>query len=105
LAHSGFAIAGIDSKVYLREFSSLKSPLTIEKLASDYADIAKSLRPYATVDPETPVFCLWLVSWSRICDRRRLRPNNAWKLGRDHFNRITKTEPAYQRCQWQTMRI
>ena len=61
LAHSGFAIAGIDSKVYLREFSSLKSPLTIEKLASDYADIAKSLRPYATVDPETPVF---VYGWS-----------------------------------------
>jgi hypothetical protein len=61
LAHVGFAVAGIDSKVYLREFSSLKSPLTIEQLASDYADIARALRPYATVAPETPVF---VYGWS-----------------------------------------
>ena len=61
LAHMGFAVAGIDSKVYLREFSSLKNPLTIEKLASDYADIARALRPYATVDPDTPVF---VYGWS-----------------------------------------
>ena len=61
LAHMGFAVAGIDSKVYLREFSSLKNPLTIEKLASDYADIAKALRLYATVDPGTPVF---VYGWS-----------------------------------------
>lgn len=61
LAHMGFAVAGIDSKVYLREFSSLKSPLTLQKLASDYAEIAKALRPYATVDPETPVF---VYGWS-----------------------------------------
>jgi dienelactone hydrolase len=61
LAHIGFAVAGIDSKVYLREFSSLKSPLTIEKLASDYADIARALRPYATVDPGTPIF---VYGWS-----------------------------------------
>jgi dienelactone hydrolase len=61
LAHMGFAVAGIDSKVYLREFSSLKSPLTMAKLASDYADIARALRPYATVDPGTPVF---VYGWS-----------------------------------------
>ena len=61
LAHMGFAVAGIDSKVYLREFSSQKSPLTIEKLASDYADIAMALRPYAKVDPGTPVF---VYGWS-----------------------------------------
>jgi hypothetical protein len=61
LAHMGFAVAGIDSKVYLRDFSSLKNPLTIEKLASDYADIARALRPYATVDPGTPVF---VYGWS-----------------------------------------
>ena len=61
LAHMGFAVAGIDSKVFLREFSSLKSPLTIEKLASDYADIARALRPYATVDPGTRVF---VYGWS-----------------------------------------
>jgi fermentation-respiration switch protein FrsA (DUF1100 family) len=61
LAHTGFAVAGIDSKVYLRQFSSLKSPLTIEQLASDYADFASALRPYATVTPDTPVF---VYGWS-----------------------------------------
>ena len=61
LAHMGFAVAGIDSKIYLRQFSSLKSPLTIEKLASDYADIANALRGYATVEPGTPVF---VYGWS-----------------------------------------
>jgi fermentation-respiration switch protein FrsA (DUF1100 family) len=61
LAHMGFAVAGIDSKVYLRQFSSLKSPLTIEQLASDYVDVARALRPYATVPPDTPVF---VYGWS-----------------------------------------
>jgi dienelactone hydrolase len=61
LAHMGFAVAGIDSKVYLRQFSSLKSPLTIPQLANDYADFAKALRPYATVAPDTPVF---VYGWS-----------------------------------------
>ena len=61
LAHMGFAVAGIDSKVYLRQFSSLKSPLTIEQLANDYADFASALRPYATVAPDTPVF---VYGWS-----------------------------------------
>src|ERR1044072_1120373 len=32
LAHMGFAVAGIDSKVYLREFSSLTRPLTTVQL-------------------------------------------------------------------------
>ena len=61
LAHMGFAVAGIDSKVYLRQFSSLKSPLTIAQMASDYADFARALRPYATVTPDTPVF---VYGWS-----------------------------------------
>jgi fermentation-respiration switch protein FrsA (DUF1100 family) len=61
LAHMGFAVAGIDSKIYLREFSTLKSPLTIERLANDYADIATALRPYANVKPGTPVF---VYGWS-----------------------------------------
>jgi fermentation-respiration switch protein FrsA (DUF1100 family) len=61
LAHAGFAVAGIDSKVYLRQFSSLKSPLTIGKLATDYADIANALRGYATVEPGAPVF---VYGWS-----------------------------------------
>ena len=61
LAHMGFAVAGIDSKIYLREFSSLKSPLTIEQLASDYTDIARALRGYASVAPETPIF---VYGWS-----------------------------------------
>jgi virulence protein VirJ len=61
LAHMGFAVAGIDSKVYLRQFSSLKSPLTIEQLASDYADFARALRPYAAVAKDTPVF---VYGWS-----------------------------------------
>lgn len=61
LAHAGFAVAGIDSKVYLRQFSSLKNPLSIEQLASDYADFARALRPYATVAQDTPVF---VYGWS-----------------------------------------
>jgi fermentation-respiration switch protein FrsA (DUF1100 family) len=61
LAHMGFAVAGIDSKVYLREFSSVKSPLSIKQLAHDYADVASSLRRYAKVDPGTPVY---VYGWS-----------------------------------------
>src|SRR6185312_11281953 len=61
LAHVGFAVAGIDSKVYLRQFSSLKNPLTINQLARDYTDIARSLRLYANVEAETPVF---VYGWS-----------------------------------------
>lgn len=61
LGHMGFAVAGIDSKVYLREFSSLQSPLSIKQLAHDYADVARALRVYATVDPATPVY---VYGWS-----------------------------------------
>ncbi len=61
LAHMGFAVAGIDSKVYLRDFSSVKTPLTIKQLASDYADIARALRLYAKVDAGTPVY---VYGWS-----------------------------------------
>jgi dienelactone hydrolase len=61
LAHLGFAVAGIDSKVYLREFSSVANPLTISRLASDYAEIAKVLRQYAKVEAQTPVY---VYGWS-----------------------------------------
>jgi alpha-beta hydrolase superfamily lysophospholipase len=61
LAHMGFAVAGIDSKIYLREFSSVQSPLTINQLARDYADIAKALRVHAQDDPATPVY---VYGWS-----------------------------------------
>lgn len=61
LAHQGFAVAGIDSKVYLRELSSVPNPLTIKTLSSDYAEIAKALREYATVGPDTPVY---VYGWS-----------------------------------------
>lgn len=61
LAHMGFAVAGIDSKIYLREFSSVKDPLTIKQLARDYSDIAVALRSYARVDRTTPVY---VYGWS-----------------------------------------
>ena len=61
LAHSGFAVAGIDSKVYLREFSSVNNPLSIKQLAHDYADVAVALRDYARVDQATPVY---VYGWS-----------------------------------------
>ena len=61
LAHMGFAVAGIDSKVYLREFSSVATPLTINQLARDYADVAEALRGYAKVDSTTPVY---VYGWS-----------------------------------------
>jgi len=61
LAHFGFAVAGLDSKVYLRELSSSSDPLTIATLASDYAEIARALRPYANVDAATPVY---VYGWS-----------------------------------------
>jgi len=61
LAHVGFAVAGIDSKVYLREFSSVADPLTIVRLASDYAEIAAALRKYAKVEAQTPVY---VYGWS-----------------------------------------
>jgi dienelactone hydrolase len=61
LAHVGFAVAGIDSKVYLRQFSSPQNPLTIKMLASDYSEIAKSLREYANADSHEPVY---VYGWS-----------------------------------------
>jgi dienelactone hydrolase len=61
LAHMGFAVAGIDSKVYLREFSSVNNPLTIQQLARDYADVAEALRGYAKVDATAPVY---VYGWS-----------------------------------------
>jgi len=61
LAHIGLAVAGIDSKVYLREFSSLENPLTIATLTNDFIDIAKALRSYAKVDSNTPVY---VYGWS-----------------------------------------
>src|SRR5262245_6196052 len=61
LAHMGFAVAGIDSKVYLREFSSINTPLTIRQLARDYAEVARALRVYAKVDSTTPVY---VYGWS-----------------------------------------
>jgi fermentation-respiration switch protein FrsA (DUF1100 family) len=57
----GFAVAGIDSKVYLRELSAIKSPVTIKQLARDYADIAVPLRDYARVDAAAPVY---VYGWS-----------------------------------------
>lgn len=61
LAHMGFAVAGIDSKIYLREFSSVNTPLTIKQLSHDYADVAVALRGYARVDRATPVY---VYGWS-----------------------------------------
>lgn len=61
LAHMGFAVAGIDSKIYLREFSSINTPLSIKQLARDYADVAVALRIYARVDNATPVY---VYGWS-----------------------------------------
>ena len=61
LAHMGFAVAGIDSKVYLREFSSVTLPLTMGQLALDYADVAAALREYAKVEAAAPVY---VYGWS-----------------------------------------
>ena len=61
LAHMGFAVAGIDSKVYLRQFSSVNTPLTISQLARDYTDVAVALRIYANAERETPVY---VYGWS-----------------------------------------
>jgi dienelactone hydrolase len=61
LAHLGFAVAGIDSKIYLRDFSSVNNPLTIKQLARDYADVAAALRDYAHAAPAPPVY---VYGWS-----------------------------------------
>lgn len=46
LAHMGFAVAGVGTKVYLRNFSSLQTPLSFKQLANDYVEIAKAARDY-----------------------------------------------------------
>ena len=61
LAHTGFVVAGIDSKVYLKDFSSIEKPLTTKQLARDYVDVAKALRAYANLDSGTPVY---IYGWS-----------------------------------------
>ena len=61
LAHRGFVVAGLDSKVYLRDFSSVVEPLTIRQLSSDYVEVANSLRSYAGQPPNTRVY---LYGWS-----------------------------------------
>jgi fermentation-respiration switch protein FrsA (DUF1100 family) len=61
LAHMGFAVAGVDSKVYLREFSSLQNPVSVKQLAQDYVDVARELRVFAAVDAVTPVY---VYGWS-----------------------------------------
>jgi len=61
LAHVGFAVAGIDAKVFLRELSSPNNPLTFRTLASDYAEIANGLRNYAHLDANTSVY---VYGWS-----------------------------------------
>lgn len=61
LAHRGFAVAGVDSKVYLREFSSVDDPLTIRRLATGFAELGKALRLYAGADAETKIY---VYGWS-----------------------------------------
>ena len=61
LAHLGFAVAGVDSKVYLRELSSVQEPLTISRLAQDYAAMAQVAREYAGVEKTAPVY---VYGWS-----------------------------------------
>ena len=61
LAHMGFAVAGLDSKAYLRRFSSIADPLTVRQLARDYADIAQVARDCARVEAHAPVY---VYGWS-----------------------------------------
>ena len=61
LAHVGFVVAGIDSKIYLKELSSTGNPLTIRTLANDYVEIADALRNYAHIETNTPVY---VYGWS-----------------------------------------
>src|SRR6266850_2492801 len=61
LAHIGFAVAGVDSKIYLRELSSTQEPLTIKQLAQDYATMAQVVRGYAQVEKTAPVY---VYGWS-----------------------------------------
>lgn len=61
LAHTGFAVAGIDSKVYLRDLSSAQQPLTIKQLALDYATMAQVVREYAQAEKSAPIY---VYGWS-----------------------------------------
>jgi len=61
LAHMGFAVAGVDSKVYLRELSSAQAPLTIKQLAQDYATMAQVVRETAQAGKTAPVY---IYGWS-----------------------------------------
>lgn len=61
LAHIGFAVAGLDTKVYLQEFASIANPLTFRQLAADYADLAGPLRAYAQTPQDEKIF---LYGWS-----------------------------------------
>jgi dienelactone hydrolase len=61
LAHQGAAVVGLDSKVYLREFSSAQQPLTVKQLSDDYAELATVSRDLARVDQGTRVY---VYGWS-----------------------------------------
>jgi hypothetical protein len=61
LAHIGFAVAGVDSKVYLRDLSSVQEPLTIKQLAQDYVTMAQVVRDYAQAEKAAPVY---VYGWS-----------------------------------------
>jgi dienelactone hydrolase len=61
LAHMGAAVVGLDSKIYLRELSSPKAPLTIKQLADDYAQLATVARSLAKTESQTPVY---VYGWS-----------------------------------------
>ena len=98
LAHMGFAVAGIDSKISLRDFSSVKTPLSIKQVASDYADVAKALRRYARLDSGTPVY---VYGWSlgagfAVCVGADVATR---ATGLESFDRITKTKPTRKWCQ------
>jgi dienelactone hydrolase len=61
LAHQGAAVVGLDSKVYLRQFSSVQHPLTIKELSDDYAELASVSRDLAGADREAKVY---VYGWS-----------------------------------------
>ena len=61
LAHLGVAVAGLDSKVYLRDLASPQEPLTIKQLAQDYVSMAHVVREYAGVETTAPVY---IYGWS-----------------------------------------
>ena len=61
LAHMGLAVAGVDSKVYLRDLASAEEPLTIKQLARDYVTMALVVRQYAGAEATAPVY---VYGWS-----------------------------------------